>query len=286
VHVKLKFLIFFVRRFVAGTELKDTLPIIKKLKEKNIKVTLDHLGEDVNDLKKADNAAKTYLSILGCIKENKLDANISIKLSQIGLSISKNLALKNAERILSKAKELNLIVEIDMEGSKYTKDTINIFLNLLKRYNNSVLAIQAYLFRSEKDILNIIKNKGKIRLVKGSYKENDKISFSEKEDVNKKYIKLMKLCLQKGKFIKIATHDENIINLAKSYIKKMKIKKNRYEFEMLYGIHRSLQEELASQGYNVRVYLPYGKEWFSYFYRRIRERKENLLFIIKHLFKK
>ena len=278
--------ILLAKRFVAGTELGSTFQVIKRLYEKGIKATLDHLGEDVTNIKKAKNATKIYINTLENIKKRNLDANISIKLSQIGLSIKEKLALMNLEKILERAKSLNLIVEIDMEGSRYTKDTIEIFLTLAKKYPNSVLTIQSYLFRSKNDVLNIIKKKNKIRLVKGSYKEDEYISFSNKDDVNENYVKLMKLYLNKGGFIKIATHDERIINLAKEYISKMKIRKDKYEFEMLYGVRPSLQEKLASEGYNVRVYIPYGKEWFSYFYRRIRERKENLFFVIKHLFKK
>ena len=282
----MKLLLFLAKKFIAGTEFKDTIPIIKKLREKNIKVTLDHLGEDVNDINKANNAVDIYLSILDNIKKQKLGSNISVKLSQIGLSINKNLALKNAEKILKKAKSSNLFVEIDMEGSKYTQDTIDIFLTLIKKYKNSLLAIQSCLFRSKDDVLKIIKNKGGIRLVKGGYKESKSISFSDKDDVNENYIKLMKLYFDKGKFMEIATHDEKIINLAKIYASKTGIKKDKYEFEMLYGVSSSLQEKLASEDYNVRVYLPYGEEWFSYVYRRIRERKENLFFVLKHLFKK
>jgi len=281
-----RMLIFFAKRFFAGINFSDAVNVIKRLQENGLKVTIDHLGEEVTNKEKANNSVKRYIKLLENIKSLNLDADISIKLSQIGLSIDKNLALRNAEKILERAKLLKLFVEIDMESSKYTEDTINIFLKLLNKYKNSSLCIQAYLFRSKKDVLKLIKSNAIIRLVKGAYKENKSISFAKKEDVNKNYINLMKLYLNKGKFIKIATHDEEIINVAKSYIKKMRVNKNKFEFEMLYGIRPQLQERLVSQGYSVRVYVPYGKEWFSYVYRRLRERKENLFFAIRHLFRR
>jgi len=276
----------FAKRFVAGDKLEDAIEVAKKLGDKRLKVTFDHLGEDVMQVDKANEATRTYVNILHEIKKNKLDSNISIKLSQIGLAIDKKLAYRNVDKIVRRAKSLGVLVEIDMEGSRYIEDTLDIFLRLIKYYKNVIQAIQSYLYRSEEDVSRIIRNKGKIRLIKGAYKESEKIAFMRKKDVNENYVKLMKSYLNRGVFIAIATHDDKIIDIAKRYIKRNNISNDKYEFEMLYGIRRIYQEELVNEGYNVRIYLPYGEDWFPYFYRRVRERKENLFFVLRHLFRK
>jgi proline dehydrogenase len=283
----MKLLFFFAKRFVAGETLKDVLAVARAKKKKGISSTLDHLGEDVVERKKALEATKTYIKILdGLYARKALGAHISIKLSQLGLAIDKKLALKHAEMIVKRGKRHHIMVEIDMEGSRYTKDTLDIYLTLHKQYRHSLVAIQSYLFRSGKDVRKIMRYKGCIRLIKGGYKESHDISYKHKEDTDKNYVKLMKLFLKKGKFMEIATHDENIIDEAKRFVKQHKISKKKFEFEMLYGIRKDLQEQLVREGYRVRVYIPYGKEWFPYYYRRLRERKENFFFMVKHLFKR
>ncbi|MEK7120535.1 MAG: proline dehydrogenase family protein, partial [Patescibacteria group bacterium] len=223
-----------------------------------------------------------YLHLLDTIKKHKLSANVSIKLTQLGLTIDKKLAAKNAARIVSDARKKGFTVEIDMEGSRYTQETLDIYFGLIKRFDNVVQAVQAYLFRTEEDVRELLGRRGKIRLVKGGYKEPYTIAFKNKEDTDSNYVKLMKLFLQKGKYIAIATHDEKIISAAKTFIKKNRVPDKHFEFEMLYGIRPTLQEELAKE-YPVRIYVPYGREWFPYYYRRIRERKENLYFALKNL---
>ena len=282
----IKLPLFFARRFVAGETLADALSAARQFNSKGIHTTLDHLGEDVTNKRKARKATKTYISILDNIHKHNIDANISVKLSQIGLAIAKRFALRQASQILRRAQKYRLFVEIDMEGSRYTQDTFDIFFDLLGRSKNVMLAVQAYLYRSEDDVKKIITKKGKVRLVKGGYKEPVSIAFVEKEETNRNYTILMKMLLQRRVFLAIATHDEKIIEEARRFIKRKKISKNMFEFEMLYGIHRDLQEELAREGYKVSVYVPYGREWFPYFWRRLRERKENLLFVLKHLFRK
>jgi len=278
--------ILLAKRFVAGVTLEDAVRVAKDLEINGLCVTFDHLGEDVTNKNKARHATKVYVRILDEIKKRKLDSSISVKLSQIGLAIDKKLALKNLKKILSAAEEKGLIVEIDMEGGKYVDDTINIFLEVVRDYKEVVQAVQAYLYRAEKDVIEIIKRKGKIRLVKGAYKEGREVAFQDKRKVDEQYVKLVKLYLLKGSFIYIATHDEKIIKELISFTKKNKIPKKKFEFEMLYGIRRGLQKSLVSKSYNVRVYVPYGEEWFSYFYRRVRERKENFIFVIRNLFRK
>lgn len=277
--------LFLAKRFVAGETLADALRVARALQEKNVLTTLDHLGEDVTDRRKARRATAAYLHILNVLHRERSTADISIKLSQVGLAIDKKLALKHAWQIVQLGKKYGIMVEIDMEGSRYTDDTLDVYFHLLKRYKNTMLALQAYLYRSMDDALQIVKRKGAIRLVKGGYKEPSTLAFKRKEDTNRNYRKLMKLFLQKGRFLAIATHDEKIVREAQSFIKKHKISTKKYMFQMLYGIRRDLQEELAQQGYPVRVYVPYGAEWFPYYWRRIRERKENLFFVLRHLFR-
>ncbi len=276
---------FLAKRFVAGETLSEALIVARRLREKGIFTTLDHLGEDVTDRKKALRATNVYLSVLDRLHREHLDAHISIKLSQLGLAIDKHVALGNAQKIVRRGKRYGIPVEIDMEGSKYTQGTLDIYFALIKNYRRTVLAVQAYLYRSERDIRKIIKRRGGVRLVKGGYKEPETIAFKDKEDTNRNYVKLMKLLLLKKTFVALATHDEKIIEQAKRMIAREKISKKRFMFELLYGIRRDLQEELAREGYRVYVYVPYGTEWFPYYWRRILERKENLFFVLKHIFR-
>jgi len=277
---------FLAKRFVAGTTLDEAIEKAKKLNEEGLSVAFDHLGEDVEDKNEALKATKEYEEIIEAIHSNTLDADISIKLSQIGLAIDKKFAKQNLFEILKKAKGFGMTVEIDMEGSKYTTDTIDLYLSALKNYENTVQAIQSYMRRSELDVLNIIKHKGKIRLVKGTYKESKEIVFGKKEEVQDNYLRLLKICLEKCRFTAIGTHNEESIGKAKELIKINKIPKSRYEFELLLGIRNSIQRTLASEGHPVRVYMPYGDQWFPYFSRRMRERKENFYFVVKNIFRK
>ncbi len=278
--------IILAKRFVAGEHLDDALRVARKLKEKNILTTIDHLGEEVKEKKKAQQARETYIAILKKIAHEGLRANISIKLTQLGLAIDKHFALRNVQKIVACAKKYHLTVEVDMEGSRYTQDTIDIFSEVQKKQSNMMLAIQSYLHRSKTDIVSLLKNHANIRLVKGGYKEPPETACKDKRDTDRQYIELMNLYLEKGHYLAIATHDEKIINRAKQKIRREKIPKSRFEFEMLYGIRPALQEKLAKEGYTVRVYVPYGEEWFAYYYRRLRERKENLFFALKHVFKR
>ncbi len=282
----IKIPVFFARRFVAGETVEDALHVARALQEKNILTTLDHLGEDVTDRRKARRATAVYLHILDVLHRERSTVDISIKLSQVGLAIDKKLALKHAMQIVQRGKRYGIMVEIDMEGSRYTDDTLDVFFRLMRKYKNTLLALQAYLYRSMDDALQIVKRKGAIRLVKGGYKEPSHIAFKDKEDTNKQYVCLMTLFLRKRRFLAIATHDEKIIRQALSFVKRHRIPRRRFMFQMLYGIRRDLQEELAREGYPVRVYVPYGTEWFPYYWRRIRERKENFFFVLRHLFRR
>jgi proline dehydrogenase len=281
----IRFPFFLARRFVAGATLADALVVARQLHKKGIFTTLDHLGEDVTNKRTAQRATTMYLHLLDRLHREHLDAHISIKLSQLGLAIDKRLALRNAQKIIRRGKKHRIMVEIDMEGSRYTEDTLNIFLSLLRTNPRILMAIQAYLYRSTQDVRTLLKKRGSVRLVKGVYKEPDTLAFKNKEEVNINYLKLVASLLQKGMFTAVATHDEKIIHFIKQFVRRKKISKKKFMFEMLYGIRRDLQEELAREGYCVYVYVPYGDQWFPYYWRRIRERKENFFFVLKHLFR-
>lgn len=281
----MSFLIIFAKRFVAGEELSEAVPKIRELNEKGIMVTFDHLGENVASEEMAVKAADSYLEILDVIQREKLNSNVSIKLTQMGLDLGDEFCLQNVERIVKKAREMNNFVRIDMEGSAYTQRTLDIAYKLFEKYQNVGVVIQAMLLRSEGDIKELNKRGIRVRLCKGAYKEPESVAFQKKEQVNENYVKLMKMLLLEGNYPAIATHDEKIINECKRFVQENKIENSRFEFQMLYGIRRDLQVSLVKEGYNMRVYVPYGKQWFPYFYRRLRERKENVFFVLKNIFK-
>ncbi|MBI4448342.1 proline dehydrogenase family protein [Candidatus Woesearchaeota archaeon] len=276
----------FAKRFIAGERAEDAIRVAKALNEKGMKVTLDILGEDVKTEEEAYKAVNSYLSLLELINKEKVDANVSLKLTQLGLDLDTNLCAKNLEKILDKAKTYNNFVRIDMEGSAYTQKTLNIFHKLHQTHKNVGVVIQAYLFRSEKDIQDLIKEGCRVRLCKGAYKEPQTIAYKDKKDVDSNYIRLMEQLLIANNYPAIATHDEKIINHTKKFVGEHKIRNNSFEFQMLYGIRSRLQEKLANEGHNMRIYVPFGSHWLPYTVRRLRERKENILFVAKNLLKK
>jgi len=271
--------ILFAKRFIAGESLSDAIRVAKELKSLGIDATLDHLGEDVTNRSKANKSTTTYIRILQRIKKENLRSNISVKLSQVGLAISKELAFQNVKKILKEAKNLELVVEFDIEGSRYLNDTLSIYQKITKKYPSTIQAVQSYLYSCEADVREIMRSGGKIRLVKGAYAEPKNIAYQEMNKIRKNFKKILRLYLEQGKFVAIGTHDEEIIK----YAKRLKVPKKKYEFEMLHGVRRDLQHQLTKEGHAVRVYVPYGTEWFPYFYRRIMERKENLFFAVKHI---
>ncbi len=275
---------FFARRYIAGETRKDAIFTAKRLNSQGISATIDNLGENVKDASETDETVKEYLSLLDDIDEAGVNSTISLKLTHLGLDISGELARKNAEAIIKKALSLKNFVRFDMEGSAYTPDTIDTVLKLNRLYPNIGVAIQSYLLRSEKDA-NLLINEGiSVRLVKGAYREPPEIAFEKKSDVDRNYESLMKKLLLGGTRPAIATHDEKLINEAMRFANEKNIPKDRFEFQMLLGIKRTLQRKLAHDGYAVRVYVPYGKNWLPYTMRRLGERKENLLFVVKNIF--
>jgi proline dehydrogenase len=275
------------KRFVAGETMDKAIIAVKKLNDKKIKCTLDILGEDVTNKNEAESLANGYIALLEEIKKNKLDSHVSLKLTMMGLKVDKDFCLKNTERIVKKAKELKNFVRVDMEGSDVTQVTLDIFYALYKKYPENVgIVLQAYLFRTEKDVQDVLKKKARLRLCKGAYKEPAEIVYKKMDDIRINFLKLSKMLLDKGNYPAIATHDKVLIGQVLDYIKEKKIKKDKYEFQMLYGIQRALQEKLAAEGHNVRIYVPYGTAWLKYTYRRLREKKENVFFVMRHFFQK
>ncbi len=272
-------------RFVAGETVDDAIESIRSLNEKGISATLDHLGESVDDERSVKEAAASYSEILEKIAETKVDSNVSLKLTQMGLAISEELCYNNVRDIVAKAKELNNFVRIDMEDTPYTNATIRIFKNLYSEFDNVGLVIQSYLYRTEEDLEDLGSIGANIRLCKGAYSEPPELAFPNKKDVDENYKKVFSKYVESGNYMAAATHDENIINWIKEWAKANNISNDRFEFQMLYGIRPQLQEELAKE-YKVRVYVPYGTEWYPYFTRRLAERPANLFFVLKNMLRK
>lgn len=290
-------------RFIAGEELEDAINVVKTLNAKNINATLDHLGEHTSNPEKARQATRDIIEVLKTIEREGVRSNVSIKLTQIGLAVDEDICVENLNRILDLAVELNTFVRIDMEDSQWVAKTLKIFQAAQDRCscNNVGIVIQSYLFRSEDDVADLLQTGSRIRLCKGAYKEPDEIAFPEKSDVDDNFDLLVKQLLngarandhpeisEDGKIPPIpaiATHDEQRIIFSKNELEKSGFPKNAVEFQMLHGIRRDLQASLAAEGYPVRVYVPYGSEWYPYFTRRLAERPANLWFFISNFFRR
>lgn len=271
------------RRFVAGENIQDAIRAVLELNRRGFSATLDYLGEMVSTREEADHACNEYLTALDEIQKSQANSNVSLKLTQFGLGMDESLCYTNVEKVVLRARELNNFVRIDMEGSAYTEATLRILFDLRKKYENVGIVIQAYLFRSEKDIENLIAMNTRIRLCKGAYKEPPDISFEKKKDTDSNFIKLMKILLKSGIYHGIATHDPKMIDGTKQFATQEGITSEKFEFQMLYGIRRDLQEQLIREGYRMRIYVPYGAEWYSYLMRRMAERPANLMFVLRNL---
>ncbi len=278
------------RRFVAGETLEEAIAAIGKLNAQGLLVTVDYLGESVQSRTDAEQAAEEYLVILDAIAASKVQATASLKLTQLGLDISEELCIANMRRILQRAKERDNHITIDMESSDYTDRTLRIYRTLRHDYgfDNVGTVIQAYLYRSEQDMAELRAEGAFVRLCKGAYKEPPDRAFPHKQDVDANFIKLMNAYLGDSAngndaYLCIATHDARIIDEARRYIHQHRIPHERFEFQMLYGIRSDLQKELARQGYKMRIYVPFGSQWYPYFMRRLAERPANLWFFVSNL---
>ncbi len=279
---------FLARRFVAAETFEETVPKIKSINEKNIKVTLDLLGENVEEKTTAEKTVDIYIKLLNSIHDAGLNSTISIKLTMMGLDIDENYCKKNLFRLLDEAKKLNSFVRIDMEGSDYTQSTLDIFKEAFEKYGRDVvgIVIQAYLHRSADDIKKLAEMNADVRLCKGAYKEPDLVAIQNMAEIREAFKKYFIVLLEKTPCPRFATHDDELVDWLKSYAAENNIPKDRYEIQMLYGIREETMEELARNGYQARVYVPYGTMWFPYFKRRLMERKENIWFVLSMMFKK
>ncbi len=272
-------------RFVAGEELVEAGEAIRQLNKKSISATFDHLGESISSEAETRAEVIEYQHVLEHIDRNGLDSNVSLKLTQLGLDIDPVLCYENTRAIVETARRYGNFVRIDMEDSPRTDATLDIFNRLRDEFDNVGIVIQSYLYRSEKDIEDLLKRGVRIRLCKGAYDEPASVAFPQKADTDANYVKLMKMLLSSDTYHGIATHDEKMIAATRQYAAEQGIAPDRYEFQMLYGVRRDLQEQLVSQGYRVRVYVPYGQFWYPYFMRRLAERPANVWFVLKSIMK-
>ncbi len=273
------------RRFVAGEELNDAMAAARASNESGLKATLDFLGENVTSREDAVRAREMYLGVFDRIAREKLDANVSLKLTQLGLDFGAEFCLEQMLPIVKHAESLGSFVRIDMEGSAYTQRTVEMALRLRRESAAVGTVIQSYMRRSEEDVRTLVAAGCRIRLCKGAYLEPPEIAFPEKKEVDENYVKLMRALLPSGVYHGIATHDPAMIEATKQLAEEKKIAKDKFEFQMLYGIRPDLQKSLIREGYRMRVYIPYGRDWFPYFMRRLAERPANVLFIVRNLFR-
>jgi len=279
-------LFFLAKRFVAGEEFEAAIPAIRRLNEKGIHVTVNRLGEHVKDQTAAKRAKQEYLAVLDHIKRARVDSNVSIKPTQIGMDIGDDFCYQTIAPVVAKAADYGNFIRLDMEGSPYTQRTLDLFYRLYENYQNVGVVLQAYLYRSVTDAEALNRVTARVRLCKGAYKEPASIAYQKMDDIRRAYLQLAKSLITDGHYPGIATHDDLLIEAVKRFVADQSISHDRFEFQMLYGIRPEAQEQLVQQGYHMRVYVPYGPEWLPYFYRRLRERKENVWFVLKNLFKK
>lgn len=270
-----------VDRFVAGDTAEDAIAVATGFKEQGITVTLDLLGENVNSADAASAAVISYADVLRQAKDADIDPNISVKPTMLGMDLGDELTRENFRRILDVAKDVDGFVRIDMEGSDYTDRTLALFRELHDEYGDHVgIVLQTMLYRTGEDVLEMIERNARVRLVKGAYAEPESVAMGSKEN-DAAFRQLMRMLMQKGNYPAIATHDLDLIEDAMEYARKNTITPDRYEFQMLYGVRVGEQERLRSKGYNMRVYTPFGKDWYPYYTRRIAERPANALFVAR-----
>jgi proline dehydrogenase len=275
-------------RFVAGMEIADALRVAQAVNQQGIHVTLDSLGESVSSEVDAHKAADIYHELLDQISAQKVDANVSVKLTQMGLELAPAVAEEIALSLTEHAKSLGNFVRIDMEDSSLTQVTLDIVRRIHARpdLRGAIgIVIQSYLYRSQADIEQLAADGIRVRLCKGAYKEPAEVAYPAKADVDKNYVQLSQMLLDSPIYHGLATHDEAMIEAAKAFATEHQIDPSRFEFQMLYGVRRDLQRKLVAEGYNVRVYVPFGREWYPYFMRRLAERPANVLFLAKNFFR-
>ena len=273
-------------RFVAGLEVEDVLQATAALNRERMAATLDSLGENVHTPEEAQHSAGIYHQLLDAIGERGLDANVSVKLTQMGMELSPGLAEQIVGRLVEHARRVGTFLRVDMEGSAYTQATLDLVCRLHGQFPGSVgVVIQSYLRRSAEDVAMLVREGIRVRLCKGAYQEPSAIAFPEKQDVDANYVRLTAMLLSSGVYHGIATHDPSMISAAKRLAEEGQVGRDSFEFQMLYGVRRDLQRQLVAEGYRVRVYVPFGREWYPYFMRRLAERPANVLFLAKNFFR-
>jgi proline dehydrogenase len=274
-------------RFIAGETIDEAIAAIREINAHGCTASFDHLNEGVTNAKATEAEVAEYLNVLARIDETGIKSNVSIKLTQFGLEIDPELAYRNARRIVEDAKRRGNFVRVDMEGSNVTQATLDIFNRLRSEFelNDVGIVAQSYLYRTKEDVASLLKIPARIRLCKGAYNEPAEVAYPEKKDTDDNYVRVMKMLLSSGVYHGIATHDPKMIDATIDFAQREGIGKDAFEFQMLYGIRRDLQEKLARDGYGMRVYVPYGKHWYPYFMRRLAERPANIWFVLKNLWK-
>lgn len=268
-------------RFVAGEELPDALDAAQRLNDEGLLVTLDHLGESVENPAHTRRAVSDYLRSLERIDDRSARSTISLKLTQLGLAIDRGLSVENLRRVVERAADLDNFVRVDMEGSDYTQATLEVFAEVFRDHDNVGVVIQSYLRRSERDVERLVEMGAPVRIVKGAYDEPPEVAFQEKEEVDRNFVRLTRLLLEGGAPTAVATHDERMIDAALDHARGLGLSPGDLELQMLYGVRRPYQRELADAGHPVRIYLPYGSDWYPYLMRRMAERPANLWFVIR-----
>jgi proline dehydrogenase len=274
-------------RFVAGETIDEAMATVRELNTSNLSASLDLLGESVLHAEEAQRACRTYLDLLERIHSANANANVSVKLTQMGFDLDEQLCVRNMRAIIGKAKQYESFVRIDMEQSSYTAKTLQLFTDLFSpEFGNTVgVVLQSYLRRTAADVDAMIAVRARVRLCKGAYKEPEDVAFPKKSDVDANYVACMERLLERGNYPGIATHDVKIIEHAKAFAKQKGISAERFEFQMLYGVRRDLQNRLRRDGYNMRVYVPFGTHWYPYLMRRLAERPANIAFLTANIVK-
>jgi len=274
-------------RFIAGETIDQAVAAIREINARGCSASFDHLNEGVQSVAGTEAEVREYLDVLAKIDESGINSNVSIKLTQFGLEIDSELAYRNARRIVEEAVRRGNFVRVDMEGSNVTQATLEIFKRLRSEFglNDVGIVLQSYLYRTMDDAKDLLKIPARIRLCKGAYDEPPSVAYPDKKDVDDNYVRVMQLLLASGTYHGIATHDPKMIDATADFAQREGISKEAFEFQMLYGIRRDLQEQLARDGYRMRVYVPYGKHWYPYFMRRLAERPANIWFVMKNFLK-
>lgn len=271
------------RRFVAGETLPEAIAAVREINARGMTATLDHLGENVSSAQEAAQAAEAYCRALRAIGEAGIHCNVSLKLTQMGLDLGEELAIAHTRQVIEEAARSDNFVRVDMESSDYVDRTLDVFFRLFETHRNVGIVLQSYLYRTQADLERVIEVGARVRLVKGAYFEPASVAFQDKSDVDNSFVRLMQALLSRGNYPAIATHDPHMIAATTRYALDQGIDRSRFEFQMLYGIRRDLQARLVRDGYNMRVYVPYGTDWYPYLMRRMAERPANLMFVVGNI---